>query len=154
MELQIQPNRWSCIVTSAAMVFNKPLADVIAKLGHDGSEILWPSLAEPVCRRAFHIEEIQYIAREYGFLLVPYSGRFGYNPSGDPDGYIQVYDFTKWKEVAEKQSGILLGRYTNSPKYHAVAWDSKEGLIYDPCGPIVPGLNSFEVESFYAAFRA
>ncbi len=56
--IQQSPNRWSCMPTSLAMVLRVPVSDVIAGIGHDGSEIVFPLKNEPECRRGFHTQEL------------------------------------------------------------------------------------------------
>ena len=70
MKIQKQPNRWSCLPTSFAMILDVDVNELIRKIGHDGSEILWPNLEEPYCRRAFHIEEIAMVCYGLGYYLV------------------------------------------------------------------------------------
>ena len=40
------------------MVLDMPLADIFDEIGHDGSQIIWPDLPEPMCRRGFHPQEL------------------------------------------------------------------------------------------------
>lgn len=52
-----QPNRWSCLPTAFALATGHSVQWMFDAIGHDGSEIVWPDLPEPQCRRAFHIQE-------------------------------------------------------------------------------------------------
>lgn len=153
MQLQKSPNRWSCLPTALAMTLSVDLSELIDLIGHDGSEILWPDQPEPLKRRGFHIEELQYVAVSYGFLLVPFSPRLLYNPKGDPDIFVLDMDFTgKFKIALDSYDGILLGEYKTTKNAHAIAWCSMEGTVYDPSGH-TSKLNDFEPECFYAAIR-
>ena len=58
MELQHRPEPWMCMPLAFAMALDMPVADLLAAIGHDGSEIVFPSLPEPLCRRCFHIQEL------------------------------------------------------------------------------------------------
>jgi hypothetical protein len=58
MEIQVQPNRWSCLPTAFAMVLDIPVSQIFDYLGHNGEAIVWPQLEEPRCRRSFHIQEM------------------------------------------------------------------------------------------------
>src|SRR5260221_108718 len=71
MNLQKQPNRWSCLPTAFAMVLDISVKEVITEIGHDGSEIVYPNLEEPKCRRAFHIQELIDFAISIGVSVVP-----------------------------------------------------------------------------------
>lgn len=69
--LQLKPNRWSCSVTSWAMALHVPVSELIEKIGHDGGDIIFPSLDEPRCRRGFHPQELVLAAWDYGFACTP-----------------------------------------------------------------------------------
>lgn len=134
------------------MVTQTTVESVFGYLGHDGSEILWPDLPEPLKRRAFHIEEMQYAAYHYGWCLVPYYLGVNYCPL--PDSKVAEYDFRdKFKLALRNYDGILLGNYVGRSNQHAVAWNAKEQRIYDPSNHYAP-LEAFDPESFHAARRA
>ena len=40
------------------MALHLPVAELIESIGHDGSEIIWPELPEPMRRRGFHSQEL------------------------------------------------------------------------------------------------
>lgn len=135
------------------MVTDIPIESLIRNIGHDGSEILWPEQKEPLNRRGFHIEEIQYALFKERWLLAPFTSSFGYNPGGNTAIHIEVYDFSeKLKEVLNEYNGLLLGRYRGSTTPHAVAWNAFEKVIYDPGGCLSP-YDSFAPDAFYAAFK-
>ena len=66
MELQQRPEPWMCMPLAFAMALDMPVADLLAAIGHDGSEIVFPSLPEPLCRRCFHIQELIQVALSRG----------------------------------------------------------------------------------------
>ena len=47
MELQQRPEPWMCMPLAFAMALDMPVADLLAAIGHDGSEIVFPNLPEP-----------------------------------------------------------------------------------------------------------
>lgn len=147
MRLLRQPNRWSCLPTAFAMLADVTLQDVLDECGHDGSEILFPNLIEPVCRRSFHIEELQYVALTYGFCLVHYVPGIVYEPSLGCSAELLFTEF--FLDVYGSNNGLLLGKPKDKTLGHAVAWDAKEGLIYDPNGTKYPAEGNFVIESFY-----
>ncbi len=69
--LQLKPNRWSCSVTAFAMALRVPVQQLIEELGHDGGEIIFPDLPEPMCRRGFHSQELILAAWRHDFACTP-----------------------------------------------------------------------------------
>lgn len=133
------------------MVLDVSLDDVLKHISYDASEIVWPELQEPLCRRAYHIEHMQYVAREYKVALVPYVQEFGYRPQGQQ--FVDYYSCHKvLKEVLKAHDGMLLGNYVGSNNRHSVAWNAIERTIYDPAHRLAH-LDEFRIESFYAAIR-
>lgn len=147
-----QPNRWSCIITSYAMVLDKPIEMLIELVGHDGSEIIWPTQSEPKCRAGHTHHEMQYVARKLGFYFVDYKPGFIYIPPGETKPMIRQFN-ESWKEVLAVHDGVLSGTYEGRTNAHAVAWSAKEGLIYDPTGHFAK-LEQFNPLYFHAAIRA
>ena len=54
-----------------AMALEIPVVELLEELGHDGSELVFPNLPEPACRRGFHIQELVHVALRHGFALTP-----------------------------------------------------------------------------------
>ena len=71
MELQQRPEPWMCMPLAFAMALEMPVADLLAAIGHDGSEIIFPSLPEPLCRRCFHVQELIQVALARGLAVTP-----------------------------------------------------------------------------------
>lgn len=133
------------------MVVGASVEEVLFCLGHDGSKILWPSLGEPLQRKAFHIEELQYVAFDMHWCLVPYYPAVNYCP--DKSGNYDALDFVnRFRLALLKFDGILLGNYVGRPNQHAVAWNVKEQRIYDPSNHYA-SIQDFVPESFHAAVR-
>ena len=65
IQLQHQPNRWSCMATAFAMALDIPVVEFINRIGHDGSEIVCPA-DEPGGRRGFHSQECITVALGFG----------------------------------------------------------------------------------------
>lgn len=121
------PNRWSCLPTAFAMACNVSLNEFLYKIGHDGSDILWPDLGEPRQRRAFHLTECVHAAVTLGKrpVVLPFVAQ------ATADGkrtYEIVYE-TEVKHLMSKSDGVLLGAGHGGLK-HAVAW--KYGMVLDP----------------------
>lgn len=58
MKLITQTNSWSCLLYAFAIVLREDPKTLIEEIGHDGSNILWPTLPEPHCRQSFHLQEM------------------------------------------------------------------------------------------------
>lgn len=132
------------------MVLDCSIEYLIEKLGHDGSEILWPSLPEPFRRRGHHIEELQYVAFDMGKSFVPFVPAFEYNPGADEKLMFAKYLFNvAFDPILARYDGILVGHWTKGHP-HAVAWNAKERRLYDPEGSIYEYSSSFAIDCFHA----
>lgn len=114
-----QPNGWSCLPTCLAMLTDIPYSKIIEIIGHDGSEIIYPTYKEPECRKAFELEEIKDAAFSLGFSLLEITLREG------DDARLDKYLL---------HPCIVCGSWA-SMRYHAVAWFGDRG--FDPwSGPL------------------
>lgn len=133
---QEQPNPYSCLATSFAMVLRMPVQDIFKAIGHDGTEIVWPDLPEPFNRRGFHIQELTFFCLGLGFTVT----QFDAVPCSKPmpaneecikaEPYILPEDWESRFELAlGTGDGVIVG--TNIiGRYHAVAWLG--GEVVDP----------------------
>ncbi len=135
MILLKQPNSWSCSITAAAMVMGVAVEELIAKVGHDGSEIIHPDLKGPAQRKGFHTQEIIDIALARGFAVTPIEPRPVQTVYGD-DEFVLQFDENRFHNHLKCCDGILCGKARTY--WHAVAWNHEEGKIYDPQGRIYP----------------
>jgi hypothetical protein len=53
------------------MALHRPVEEIVAEAGHDGSEIIFPHMAEPMKRRGFHPQELITLAWRHGFSMTP-----------------------------------------------------------------------------------
>jgi hypothetical protein len=132
------------------MVLEVRTGDIIDRLGHDGSQILWPLQPEPLCRRGFHIEEMQYVALRLGKVLTGFLPKLAYQPAPECTPFWIHFDYD-YNHLLTFLDGVMVGSYYESKQAHAVAWNAKEGMIYDPAGRRV-SRERFDVEAFYACF--
>lgn len=131
------------------MILDLTPKDMFEAIGHDGSEIIWPDLNDPDCRRAFHIQECVRVAMDHMFTPIEIDA--------DPHSIVDCEGATPYRvdmgdwllDNLSLVSGVLLGRIEG--RYHAVAWNSVEKMIYDPVGRKYP-LDQFQVSSFYGMF--
>lgn len=136
MTPQVKRHHWACLPTAFAMALDVPVEEFIRLIGHDGSEIVCPSLAEPAGRRGFHEQECVSAALALGFActpieLIPNSAFLGGHtrPIEFPPG-TQNFDGNRdrFAKHVDRSRGVLtgMGRSTR----HAVAYD--RGLICNP----------------------
>ena len=134
MRLQTSPNAWSCLPTSLAMVIDKPLKDIITVLGHDGSEILWPNIEKPDCYRSFTIPEMVFVALHFGYCLLEVIDSVTIQPTSECEEkiiFLPTKNFTN--TLLKEYNALLLGESENGVP-HAVAWNCKRHVIFDPRG--------------------
>jgi len=137
------------------MLLNQDVDQMIAEVGHDGSEILWPDLPEPMCRRGHMIHELIDLCWNHGYALatiIALPGMLPYNEI-DSSKAITVMDdekaYARIRRYMDGRAGMVVGQYApNRP--HAVAWDGER--IYDPRDSRVYSLGSDDditIEVFY-----
>lgn len=148
MLTQKQPNDWSCLVTAFAMVCDMKVEDLIAKIGHDGSEALFPP---PKVQRGFHIQEI------ICALVDDFSVTEIIDALFDNGKVIQVSGQSLPERVIQymrNHSGVLW--VTKDMGYdHALAWDQSSGLLCDPKTGLDGNKNntSFQICGFWIVER-
>ncbi len=150
MRLQKQPNRWSCLPTSFAMVVGLPVEKIIDKIGHDGSEIIIPEEKEPDRRRSFHIQELIDICYLLNYAVIPIQAIPSIGSFHDPYNIISTEKSEeRILSYLENNIGVITG-LSRSGRNHAVAWDGRK--IYDPNGSTY-GISRFLIETFWAVKR-
>ena len=119
-----------------AMALDMPVADLLAAIGHDGSEIIFPSLPDPLCRRCFHVQELIQVALARGLAVTPVELFPVLQPTeAGPFHKTVLYPDNNWRrfeETIRASLGVIAG--TGARLGHTVAYD--HGRIYDPRGPI------------------
>ena len=150
MELQQRPEPWMCMPLAFAMALDMPVAELLAAIGHDGSEIVFPSLPEPLCRRCFHIQELLHVALARGFAVTPVELFPVLQPTEiGPFHKIILYPDNNWQRfeaTIRASRGVIDG--TGARFGHTIAYD--HGRIYDPRGSIYDyGRLACEAHQFY-----
>ena len=136
MDMIPQRNRWSCSIAAAAMVTGLTIHDFIKYIGHDGSDIVFPDLPSPLCRKGFTTAEIIDAAMSLGWSVT----NIECYPVATPDGVHtrDVYSENKIKSRMEHYfkhySGVAIGERLDGRYWHCVAWDKDRW--FDPSGPI------------------
>ena len=141
MELLIQNGPY-CTTYSLAMVLNISPGEVHNLIGHKGTKVLWPDLAEPYCYQGIHLQECCDVVLALGKTMTVIEAV----PMTAPNMCVPPREIFTDEECDErllrymkKYSGVLFGeislkggRFGN----HAVAWDAATQKIYDPVGRI------------------
>jgi hypothetical protein len=130
MKLQIKPYPWSCMVTAYAMAVGDTVRHMMDIIGHDGSEIIFPELEDPQCRRGHHVQECIRAAMHLGCYSTPIE----LLPAIASRGCAQVFQLPDCMELFDNKirtsRGVL--ECTGRRFDHAVAFGY--GTIYDPDG--------------------
>lgn len=120
-----QPNSWTCVPTAFSIATGIPLQEIFDRVGHDGSEIVWPKLPEPLCRRSFCVQEVaQALRPDWACSPIHEVIRVG------PD--LEHLTEIKLNLDCKITRGVIMGQGTKHR--HAVAYI--DGKIIDPKGAI------------------
>lgn len=122
------------------MAVRVQVADMLDMIGHDGSEVVWPDLSDPHCRRGHHTQECLAASLMFGYAFTPMLPTLVSAPSLHVEPYftetiLGVPTNERFDATVNHFTGVLCGQ-TNSGAGHAVAFDA--GRIYDPDGFIYP----------------
>lgn len=137
-----QPNRWSCLPTAWSYVIGWPLWSIIKAIGHDGSEVRWPNLVEPNCRRGFHPQELIYLGDRFGFVTTTFEPLAVLE---SPGGEGQVVIELPFEKILKESNGVLTGQIHG--QRHAIAW--LNGKVLDPSEGRIINLDEFQIQTYY-----
>lgn len=139
MGLQLKPYQWACSITALAMTIDVPVVELMELLGHDGSEIIWDHLPEPMCRRGFHSQELIHLAWRFGYTVTPFEIfpciRAMYGAIDDYPVILNEGENANWRQffdVIRETKGIIEGRCEPGGCHHAMHFDHNE--VFDPDG--------------------
>lgn len=113
-----------CVLRSFAHAIGEFPKKLIDMLGHDGTEIVDPSMAEPYCRRGFGTPELIQVLFELGYTVTPitkHRPRICF-------GKMMVFD--KDKDHVNKYLG--LSKYTLAGGTHMIG--VRDGNVLDLTG--------------------
>jgi hypothetical protein len=137
-------NRWSCLPTSFALVLKVPVQSIIDWIGHDGSEILWPDLPEPLKRRGFHIQELI----DFCWMLKIAVTQFQAIPCSGSKYSHESYQVPQKEgriSLALKNQAVITGE-TLQGMPHAIGWDGH--IVLDP-GKKIVSIDEFLIETVW-----
>lgn len=150
MLIQKQPNRWSCLPCSFAIVLGIPVSDLIFAIGHNGSEIIWPTQPEPLCRRGFNVQEIlDVLVLDYGKAVtcidvLPESVSSDTLPPFRP--YTQQQAMTRINRYLSRYNGVTTGQCANGARHSMAAINGK---LIDPNDGLMKDNLAYTIWSFY-----
>lgn len=137
------PNGWSCLPCSFATVLGVTLEEILEYVGHNGSDIMWPELPEPKCRKGFHIQEMISFSFEKGRTVTPFEPV----PLSIPVEGAKPCIITFRYGAQNRMNSLLTGRNgVLEGNGHAVAWYN--GIIHDPALGI-NRLEDFPIRRFW-----
>ena len=136
-------NSWSCLLDSFAFAFSISPYKLLDIIGHDGAEIIWPGLPDPLCRRSFHPQEFV----RAGLLLDYAVIGLEKETYQVPVDYLQPYK-TEYiiSEYLQRYNGVLTGTCLTRNVRHAICWQNC--VIYDPA-TICSKIEQFNIETFW-----
>lgn len=141
------PNSWSCMPAAFATATGIPLDTLLESIGHDGSEIIFPDLEDPLCRRTFNTQEIAFALFQFEWLVTTYD--VNWISIVDDDHAFEVTPVnasTLLEPIMRDSIGVVAGIVKTTGNRHAAAWDGR--LLYDPSGFIYV-LDRFKIESYF-----
>lgn len=110
------------------MLLREPVDDLIAEVGHDGSEIIFPDLPGTAKRRGFSYMDLAKLCTPRGYGLTYAEPFFA---AGVDDAHVRVYDYTDFViKLMSESPGILVG-LNRAGNMHAWA-SNMDGQLYDP----------------------
>lgn len=154
MKQQTQPNEWSCLPTSFAIVTGVKVDNIFKWLGHDGSERVFPDRPEPYCRKSFHPQELTDYCYWHGINIIQIDREVvSTNINGDVH-IVCNSERRLYKYIESHNNFVLTGFFLTTGRWHAVACVNK--TIYDPNGTecsLTDLVKTFSIESIFLIFR-
>lgn len=122
-----------CVLYAVAMLLEEDPVTLIKEIGHDGTDVRFPSLEPPRCYRGIHIQEVIDCCIRRGYGLTPIEPLPRSCPQGTSHHWELIYDApeSRFAAAVEGRKGLILGKAENGGN-HAFAWDGK--MVYDPNG--------------------
>lgn len=140
MKLIIQPNPWTCLLSSFCMCMKLTIQEGLQTIGHDGSRrLLLNNTNDSVNRSGHHIQEMIDMAFQFDYSCTPIDAKpaFGYfdpNIKDRPELWSNEICEKRIESYLMGNVGVIIGT-VGFNQGHAVAWDGKN--VYDPRGQIL-----------------
>lgn len=135
MLLQTQPNEWSCLPTAFAIITDQSVNDLIALIGHDGSEMILPNQAvikQAPVRRGFHPQEIIWALHDQWNVTEHTDASLILSEDTEEVYEVPMISLQeRFKQMRSSVNGVY-AYCTFSGGRHATAWDCVNGVFIDP----------------------
>jgi hypothetical protein len=128
-----QPNGWSCMATSFAMVLDTTVEEIFKYTGHDGSAVAFPSLNDPHCRRGHTLYEMVHFALTKGKAIVPFQPTYAHMSLHSGEQQDVLLNPELIDQLYAQSNMVLLGRMPNGSS-HAAVWNYGAQIVFDPNG--------------------
>jgi hypothetical protein len=125
---------WGCLATAFAMAYDMTLEEFYDYIEHDGAQIVFPELDDPMCRRGTHPNEAVLVGLLRGFTVTPFEVHSQLVSTDLKERFELPPNWYQFTRFIRTRSGVLEG-WAGKCK-HATAFD--HGIIYDPDGPQYP----------------
>lgn len=147
MQLQVKPHPDACLATAFAMVLNKRVDDLFARIGHDGTRVAAHAPNGRVLTVGHHPQECIEVCQSLGYAvtqieLAPTSQLSRSNVTIIPVTFSPNNEDRFLRHVHGTHKGVLAG--LGQDLAHAVA--IQDGVIFDPdgfCYPFGDALRPF-----------
>jgi hypothetical protein len=134
MQLLKQPNSWSCSVTAFAMALDVSIEKLICMVGHDGSEILWPELSDPLRRRGFHLQELMLCAVHLDYIPTLWEVDTLFAPNERVKPHRLNFEAFLTPLITKSVRGVAIGP-NRQGNLHAIT--KTFNYWFDPCGQVL-----------------
>lgn len=111
-----------CVLTAFSSILGIDEKAIIDELGHNGSEIVFPDLPEPLCRRGFDPRELVYYCFKRGINVTELDAKLMRQGANG-----NIFTIDKSEELTSllpKNKGVLTGSFMG--RFHAVAWNGEK----------------------------
>jgi len=121
----LQPNSWSCLPTAFCNAFSYDYDDIIKAVGHDGSEIVDPTMPDPYRRKAIHPEELIRVFFKRNKAIITFEAEPTFN-----DNIIRLDRDNFYECISWFNRGVITGNYCT--KDHAFTLFNHCTEVHDP----------------------
>lgn len=145
MKLIKQPNNYSCMAASAAMLFHYSIEEIYSFVGHDGSQVIHTNLPDPLCFKGIHIQEIIDVADRLSYSMTPIEFEPWQTSDGVNEYKIQFPEERFWNHLKDNK-GLLIGKAKTH--WHVCAWSGQH--VFDPAGLVYSFSDiKIDIQTFY-----
>jgi len=143
-------SKWGCLITAFSKASKIDEANLLHRLGHDGSAIAFPDYPEPYNRRSFHVQEIvDALFPDFYIMEIEPEPMLSSGSNIIPI-YINNVAKERLMRYINAYPSVLIGHHAIRPdSRHAVAY--LEGQIHDVYGRY--NISEFKVWTAYICIK-